>query len=559
MATKVLLDFLASVRDKALLRIDARSVLRPVIALVLAAVLAACSSLPLQIATPPTAAIGDYAQTPLGAITQKVLPTDGRSGFRLQPYGPNSFATRIELTKLATRSLDVQYYLLPGDNTGRALMRAMRDAAARGVRVRLLVDDLYTSGEDDLLLGLASYPNVEVRLFNPFPGGRSSMATRFISSGLFDLRRVNRRMHNKLFVADNAAAVAGGRNMADEYVMNAEGSNFIDMDTFVAGPAVRDLSAEFDHYWNSEVVYPLERIAHSGLSRAQLQDRFERQTAAAKPPVAAEIPLDGKPLHPSPDDPPLLPLELVPMLNLPFELAKRQLSPLLWANARVLFDPLTKTQGLNEREGSIKGTVTEGVVQWLMTADKNIKMVSPYFVPSDEAVANLVRARKAGLGVELVTNSLASTDEPWVYVGYWPHIKDLLAAGVVIYEISPSLSVKRRKLGVFGHRTGALHMKNAILDHKEVFLGSMNLDPRSARLNTELGIIIQSEEMARQLESFADAGSGYTLRLGADGQGIEWVEEDDGKQTVYDVPPETTAWQRLRLRLLAPFIPEQEL
>ncbi|ADU38624.1 phospholipase D family protein [Variovorax paradoxus] len=560
MATKVLLDFLASVRDKASLRIDARSALRSVIALGLAAVLAACSSLPPQVATPPTAAIGDYAQTPLGAITKKVLPTDGRSGFRLQPYGPNSFATRIELTKLATRSLDVQYYLLPGDNTGRALMRAMRDAAARGVRVRLLVDDLYTSGEDDLLLGLASYPNVEVRLFNPFPGGRRSMATRFISSGLFDVRRVNRRMHNKLFVADNAAAVAGGRNMADEYVMNAEGSNFIDMDTFVAGPVVRDLSAEFDHYWNSEVVYPLERIARSALNRVQLQDNFERQTAAAKPPVAAEIPLDGKPLHPSPDDPPLLPLELVPMLNLPFELAKRQLSPLLWANARVLFDPLTKTQGLNEREGSIKGTVTEGVVQWLMTADKNIKMVSPYFVPSDEAVANLVRARKAGLGVELVTNSLASTDEPWVYVGYWPHIKDLLAAGVVIYEISPSLSVKRRKLGVFGHRTGALHMKNAILDHKEVFLGSMNLDPRSARLNTELGIIIQSEEMARQLESFADAGSGYTLRLGADGRSVEWVEEDDdGKQTVYDVPPETTAWQRLRLRLLAPFIPEQEL
>ena len=561
MATKVLLDFLASVRDKALpLRIEARSALRAVLALGLAAVLAACSSLPPQVATPPTTAIGDYAQTPLGAITQKVLPTDGRSGFRLQPYGPNSFATRIELTKLATRSLDVQYYLLPGDNTGRALMRAMRDAAERGVRVRLLVDDLYTSGEDDLLLGLASYPNVEVRLFNPFPGGRSSMATRFISSGVFEFRRVNRRMHNKLFVADNAAAVAGGRNMADEYVMNAEGSNFIDMDTFAAGPVVRDLSAEFDHYWNSEVVYPLERIAHSGLSRAQLQDHFERQTAMAKPPEATEIPRDGRPLHPSPGDPPLLPLELVPMLNLPFELAKRQLSPLLWANARVLFDPLTKTQGLNEREGSIKGTVTEGVVRWLMTADRNIKMVSPYFVPSDEAVANLVRARKAGLGVELVTNSLASTDEPWVYVGYWPHIKELLAAGVSISEISPSLSVKRRKLGVFGHRTGALHMKNAILDHKEVFLGSMNLDPRSARLNTELGIIIQSEEMARQLESFADAGSAYTLRLGADGQSVEWVEEDDdGKQTVFDVPPETTAWQRLRLRLLAPFIPEQEL
>lgn len=544
---------------KKMLRNLLAPICRPVLALGFALLLAACSSLPPQVPSAPTSAIADYAQTPLAAITQKVLPTDGRSGFQLQPYGPNSFATRIELTRLATRSLDVQYYLLQGDNTGRTLMRALRDAAARGVRVRLLVDDLYTAGEDDLLLGLASYPNVEVRLFNPFPGGRGSEITRFISSGL-EFRRVNRRMHNKLFVADNVAAVAGGRNMADEYVMNAQGANFIDMDTFVAGPVVRDLSSEFDHYWNSEVVFPLQRIAHTGLTRAQLQDNFEQQTASAKPPEASEIPADGRPLHPGEGEPTSVALDLVPMLNLPFELANHRLSPLLWAKAHVLFDPLTKTEGLNEKENSIKGTVTEGVIQWLRTADKDIKMVSPYFVPSEGSVNSLVGARKAGISVELVTNSLASTDEPWVYVGYWAHIKELLKADVKIFEISPSLSVKRHKLGIFGHRTGALHMKNAILDRKEVFLGSMNLDPRSAVLNTELGLIIESEEMARQLESFADAGSSYTLRLSANGQNVEWVElGDDGKQTVYDVPPETSAWQRWRLRLLAPFIPVQEL
>ncbi|MGJ7526385.1 phospholipase D-like domain-containing protein [Variovorax sp. GB1P17] len=534
-------------------------VFRPALALGIAVLLAACSSLPPQVTRAPTSAISDYAQTPLAEITQKVLPTDGRSGFQLQPYGPNSFATRIALTKLATRSLDVQYYLLQGDNTGLTLMRALRDAAARGVRVRLLVDDLYTSGEDDLLLGLASYPNVEVRLFNPFPGGRGSEITRFISSGL-EFRRVNRRMHNKLFVADNAAAVAGGRNMADEYVMNAQGANFIDMDTFVAGPVVRDLSSEFDHYWNSEVVFPLERIASTGLTRAQLQGNFEQQTASAKPPEASEIPADGRPLHPSGGEPTLVAPDLVPMLNLPFELARHRLSPLLWAKARVLFDPLTKTEGLNEKENSIKGTVTEGVIHWLKTANSDIKMVSPYFIPSEGSVNSLVGARKAGINVELVTNSLASTDEPWVYVGYWAHIKELLKGDVKIFEISPSLSVKRHKLGIFGHRTGALHMKNAILDRKEVFLGSMNLDPRSAMLNTELGLIIESQEMAQQLEGFADAGSAYALRLDANGQGVEWVERgDDGQQTVYDVPPETTAWQRLRLRLMAPFIPVHEL
>jgi putative cardiolipin synthase len=542
-----------------MLRTFLASVFRPVLAPGFTVLLAACSSLPPQPPGAPTSAIADYSQTPLAAITQKVLPTDGRSGFQLQPYGPNSFATRIALTRLATRSLDVQYYLLQGDNTGRALMRALRDAAARGVRVRLLVDDLYTAGEDDLLLGLASYPNVEVRLFNPFPGGRGSQVTRFISSGL-EFRRVNRRMHNKLFVADNAAAVAGGRNMADEYVMNAQGANFIDMDTFVAGPVVRDLSSEFDHYWNSEVVFPLERIAHTGLTRAQLQDNFEQQTANARPPEASEIPADGRPLHPGEGEPTSVAPDLIPMLNLPFELARHRLSPLLWAKARVLFDPLTKTQGLNEHENSIKGTVTEGVIQWFGTARKDIKMVSPYFVPNEAAVARLAGARQGGVSVELVTNSLASTDEPWVYVGYWTHIEELLKADVKIFEISPSLSVKRHKLGIFGHRTGALHMKNAILDRKEVFLGSMNLDPRSAKLNTELGLIIESEAMAQQLEEFADAGSAYTLRLSANGQSVEWVElGDDGTQTVYDVPPETSAWQRWRLRLMRPFIPVQEL
>ena len=515
-----------------------------------------CASLPPPVAQPPVSAIVDYADTPLNAITQKVLPQDDRrSGFRLLPYGPTSFATRMELAKLATRSIDVQYYLLAGDNTGRALMRELRDAALRGVRVRLLVDDLYTTGEDDLLLALASYPNVQVRLFNPFPAGRGSDTTRFISSG-FDFDRINRRMHNKLFVADNVTAVAGGRNMADEYVMNATGSNFVDMDVFAAGPVVRGLSDEFDHYWNSEVVYPVGRIAHSALTTAQLQQDFETRTAAAKPPQAPRIPADGRIADALEGEPNRLPLDVVPMMNLPFELAERQLSPLLWADARVLFDPLTKT----ERENSIKGTVTEGVIRWFRTADKEIKMVSPYFVPSDASVASLAEAQASGVRVALVTNSLASTDEPWVYLGYWPHIHDLLKAGVTIYELSPTLSVKRGKLGIFGHRTGALHMKNGIVDHKQVFLGSMNLDPRSARLNTELGLIIDSPEMALQLESFADAGSTYRLRLDASGRNVEWVEEDDnGKETVYDVPPETTAWQRFKLRLVAPFIPLSEL
>jgi putative cardiolipin synthase len=190
-------------------------------------------------------------------------------------------------------------------------------------------------------------------------------------------------------------------------------------------------------------------------------------------------------------------------------------------------------------------------------------MVSPYFVPNGYAVTSLGRARAAGLGVDLITNSLASTDEPWVYVGYEAHIKALLKVGVKMWELSPSLRDKRHKLGVFGDLTSAMHMKSAIVDHKQVFLGSMNFDQRSAKLYAELGLIIESQEMARQLESFADAGSAYKLRLSADGDNVEWIENpddsSDGKEIVYDVPPETTMWQHFWLRLVGPFIPEKEL
>ncbi len=528
--------------------------------LVLALALAAgCATLPPPPPDQaPSTAIADGEHTPLGALLAARTPGDGRSGFLLQPYGPNALATRLALAGLATRSLDVQYYLLRDDSTGLALMRALRDAAQRGVRVRLLVDDFYTAGEDDTLLALAHTPNIEVRLFNPFPAARAQTWSRFVASA-FDFSRVNRRMHNKLFIADNVAAVAGGRNMADEYVMNAQGYNFIDMDVFATGPVVRDLSAAFDHYWNSRVVYDIRGIAQGSADPAALREAFERRSRAAVPPPAAPIPPDGRVTHPDSGQPVQLSPALVSMLNLPFDLSRGTLGPLLPARARVLFDPLSKTAGWHEERDSVEGTVIEGVVRWLNTARRRIKMVSPYFIPSQGAVESLAYARRLGLDVLLVTNSLASTDEPFVYFAYWSRVKALLAAGVRIEELSPSLSVKRQRLGLFGHRQGALHMKNAVVDDREVFLGSMNLDPRSAKLNTELGLIIESPEMAAQLNDFADTGSWYQLRLAPDGD-IEWVGSDGkGGEQVLRVPPETSAWQRFKLQLLGPLIPEKDL
>lgn len=530
-------------------------------ALTLAVVLTGCASLPPRslVTSDNSSAIGDYQQTRLATVTDNALAGDTRSGFRLMPFGPNAYAARIELAKLAERSLDVQYYLLKNDDAGYALLHQLRQAALRGVRVRLLIDDLYTSGQDDLLLGLASYPNVQVRLFNPFPNGRSSMAMRILSSA-WDLRRVNRRMHNKLFIADNAAAVFGGRNIANEYVMNAPGSNFLDMDIFAAGPVVRDLSKSFDYYWNSDVVYPIEQIANSTRTVEQLRRDFDHITQNASPPIPVDMDRDS---HDFPSGfPPAntIPGDVARMINLPSELARNQLGDLLLANAHVLYDPVSKTAGRNELEDNIHGTVTEGVVHWFATAKEHIKTVSPYFVPTENSVKFLKKIRDSGVELELATNSLAAIDEPWAYFGYRRHLKELLEIGVHVRELSPTLSVTRHRYGIFGSRTGALHMKSATVDHSEVFVGSMNLDPRSAKLNTELGVIIESSEMAQQLERLSDAGSYYHLRLNPDSRQIEWLlYEDDGKTTVYDAPPEVSGWLLLKLDLLGPLVSENDL
>ena len=244
-----------------------------------------CATLPERAATPASFAISDFDSTFLGTLAKQSLPPESRlSGFELMPVADAAYAARIELCQKAERTLDLQYYLLQGDNTGKFLMRAARDAALRGVRVRILIDDYYTAGEDPLLASLGATPNLEIRIFNPFPAWRSSSTGRFIAAGA-DFGRVDHRMHNKLLVADNAMAVAGGRNIADEHFMRAAENNFVDMDVLAAGPVVQELSSIFDRYWNSQYVYPLYAIVSAPVSDAAARRAFEALTADAVPPT----------------------------------------------------------------------------------------------------------------------------------------------------------------------------------------------------------------------------------------------------------------------------------
>ena len=519
-------------------RLLSRDRLWPVLLVFTALTMSGCASLAPRPELAKVEAMAPDPNSRIGKTVDAALGSDPRSGFRLLPIASTSFDTRIELAAETQHTLDLQYYVFSDDNTGRLLMRAARDAALRGVRVRVLVDDLYTSGEDPLLEGLASFQNVEVRLFNPFPAGRDSMLGRLIASAQ-DAERIDHRMHNKLFIADNQAAVLGGRNIADEYFMRSQTSNFVDTDLLATGPIVVSLSAIFDGYWNSAPAYPLSSVVSSDLKREKLQQDFDQRTSAAASPSTDAAA--------SADD---------PYRSVPGELKAGHLNSLVRANAEAYADSVSKVLGANE--DTLRGTATAQVLSIIGSAQKSALLVSPYFVPGKIGMASLKAERDRGVDITVITNSLASTDEPLVHVGYLHYRKSMLEMGVHIHELSPTLVAKRAHEGDFHASEGALHAKLAIIDGHKVFLGSMNMDLRSARENTELAVIVDSSELADQITARLDRGSSYDLRLNAHGS-VEWVADEGGHDIVFEDEPEAGFWTKTEVDVLSPFVPEKQL
>jgi putative cardiolipin synthase len=506
----------------------------------LAATLAACAQLPARPELAVTHALPSNASTTLGRIATQNLDGTDKSGFQLMPVASNAYATRIALCNMAEKTLDVQYYLLAADNSGKVLLSCLKRAADRGVRVRLLIDDYYTAGEDPLLLDFAATPNVEVRLFNPFPAWRSSSLGRFVAAAS-DFGRVDHRMHNKLFLADSAMAVAGGRNMADEYFMRAQTNNFVDMDILAVGPIVTQLSGIFDRYWNSEHVYPLQSIVPDTLSKTEESAQFDRLVAGSSGPIIEDQ-----------SDP-----RLAPFIGTPEDLETGRLK-LIIAPARAYADPVDKVEG--KYANSRQGTVREQVALAMRAANQSVTVLSPYFVPGTLGMEAMQGLSQRGVKLTLITNSLASTDEPLAYGAYVDSRLPMLRMGVTIYELSPELSHKSQRLGRFGKSYGRLHAKVAIIDHQKLFIGSMNLDERSERLNTELGLFIDSAELVSQFESRSALLDGaYRLELGPDGEGIRWIEASGSDLPAQDTEPETDWWLRFKVRILSGIVPPSEL
>jgi cardiolipin synthase C len=500
-----------------------------------------CASLPKDYPREPSRAWDRPQETKLGrAIAPAAAQHPGMSGFYVLGNGMDAFVARMALAEAAERTLDLQYYIFHGDLTGKLILDSLVRAADRGVRVRLLLDDTAAKGRDAALASIASHPQIEVRVFNP-SAGRSGVAWLFGAAA--DFERINHRMHNKMFVADNEAGVVGGRNIGDEYFGAREGVNFADMDLLAAGPVVQDLSRSFDEFWNSEWAYPIEALHTAKPDPAALEKG--RELLAAHRSAARDSDY-AKRLRDS-------------------DLLKRLYEhdlPLVWAPARIVYDRPEKagTEGKPADDlklgQQLKSVVAEPRSEFLIS--------SPYFIPGERGVASFKQLREKGVSIRIVTNSFAGNDVALVHSGYAKYRKDLLKLGVELFELKPSLAAAPEKdQQRFGSSGASLHAKAFIVDRERVFVGSLNLDPRSLDLNTELGFVVESSELAevlaQQFDELIRPAYTYRLELGPSDGDLLWVSEEDGREVRFTRDPDVGFWRRFSTWFLSFFAPESLL
>ena len=505
--------------------------------------LSGCASVRLNVPVVRSHAIVDGAHTALGrAFSEQASQHPTLSGFQVVASGHAAFAIRAALADTAERTLDLQYYSVSDDLTADLLLLRIVAAAERGVRVRILLDDI--SAPTRLFAGraIAADPQVQVRLFNPFlSGGTSSFAR--LGEFVVDGARLNRRMHNKLWVADNAAAMVGSRNLGDEYFDPDATTNFSDVDLLVAGPIVTELSGAFDAYWNSPAAVPMEAfVDRPGAAESERV----RQALHARASGCANRP----------------PCQWLAQAGLADALRSASV-PLSWARAQLVYD----------QPDSDKSSVASGIEHGSIDdrasgarTSSELLIVSPYFVPSEDGLRHLGEMRKRGVRVAVLTNSLAATDSPAAHAGYVRHRAALLRQGVELFEMRQNPDVAHRRSHRWGPGSPAsLHAKIVVQDRVHAIVGSLNQDPRSRLHNTEAWIAIESAEVAAELaalfEEGADPHHAFKVELSeVDGvEKLEWRTEEDGKSMRYDVEPMTSAWLRLWRSLLGALIPEHML
>jgi putative cardiolipin synthase len=480
----------------------------------------------------PSTALPPEADAPLVIEARRLAEGHGDdSGLRLLTNSIDALLARLALADHAKHSIDLQYYIFHGDATGKLLAQHLLAAADRGVRVRVLLDDLHEGPRDAVLHALDGHPNIEIRVFNPFYERASSkwdLGKQFIG----DFSRLNRRMHNKAFIVDGAAAVVGGRNIGDEYFDASGDVNFRDLDVLLIGPVVAEVSHVFDAYWNSGPSMPIEAFKHPDV--APLEIEHVRKALAENAGQVRQTQYGAG------------------VLTEVEEVRARGVTPHAWAWGPATFladDPDKVTPDVDTKELHLAPRVRA----WLDGAQHRIVLISPYFVPGDKGVAYLVAKRAQNIEVSVLTNSLASTDADAVYAAYAAYRPKLLAAGVNLYELKPNAVRGKKAQHLIGstQSSSSLHSKVIVVDDDKAFIGSMNLDPRSLSLNTEDGVIVTSADIAKTLvDTFAlatDPAVTYKVQLKSGSTStVYWETKENGETVLYDDSPQTSGWRRFK-------------
>jgi putative cardiolipin synthase len=497
------------------------AVLESTILVTLLATLVGCATVDFDAAKPESSALSDTEGTYLGKKFSRSTESypDSYSGFLPLADGIEALSIRLLMAERAEQSIDAQYYLLKRGVVGNAFVGALLRAADRGVRVRLLLDDMFTGGYDAGMAGLDSHPNIEIRVFNPF----ASRSARFLD-GITSFSRVNRRMHNKSFTVDNQITLIGGRNMADEYFGARKDAKFGDLDVLGIGPVVQDVSDMFDGYWKHERSVAIEAFARlpedpaAELERQRVeleQAREEIATTRYAAAVRAQI----------------------------FEDTETSLSVFTWAPYTLAVDSPDK--GIKSKAAGADSIVST-LLESLLSAEKELLIISPYFVPRRSGVEALAELQQRGIEVTVITNSLAANNQAVVHGGYAPSRKPLLKAGIKLFEVRADAGVAGSHIVAADNAKATLHTKAFVVDRQEAFIGSFNFDPRSANINTELGVIIRSPDIAVEVANMVEtnlASKAFEVFLDENGD-VRWRGTENGKEIVLDKEPQTTWGQR---------------
>ena len=559
--------------------------------------LTGCASLPSDVDRPVSTALTDNSDTMLGrtvAARAAIAGTRNDSGFAIVSNAELAFTSRMALIKAAQKTLDIQYYAIFADDTTVRIFQALREAAARGVRIRVLLDDFNTSGDNARVLQLGFEKNIELRLFNPLPGGRSSLFFRIIGN-LKDVKGMQRRMHNKMFVADNAVAIVGGRNLGETYFGQSDGVNFVDIDLLAAGRVAQDLSRSFDQYWNNSLAYPVQSL----VTRDEMQAILARtviKTSTENPKAEAQT-------SPEKDQPTAVSAQVTTgsttstahitatdrvvatasggtttLPALPDSTDMRLLT-WTWAPSILLADKPSKIAADADTVGDAQDTTVDGLLQLMQQAKTNLLIVSPYFVPGETMMKQFADLRKRGVRMRVLTNSLASNDAPAAHVGYARYREALLAMGVEVYEMRAEQRGTVRGLRAAGSGSGgggagsaggsraSLHSKVVVIDERLLVVGSMNLDLRSKLQNSEIAVVVRNSALATEITQLIEptlATGAYRVELlpnaqtGSQGQ-LVWRAPMGSQLKDSASEPDASAGLKLLIKLIGPFAPDEML